>query len=418
MNNQIFISICIDKRRIKTNSLYPIKLRVFTSNPRIQKLYPLGIDVSENEFNSTWLTSKPRIEYKELRNKLLLFENRAIEIANSLEHFTFEQFEKALLRNNHKNDVYNYYDTIIATLQNNKQINTALNYKLSKQSIKQFIENTNYIKPKPVLLFNEITPEFLNRYERYMTENLNRSLTTVSMYLRALRTLFNYAIQENEIKPEIYPFGNKKYVVPSAKKVKKALTIEQLKVLFTGIPLTPEQNKAKAIWFFSYICNGMNMKDIAYLRYKDLKGDTFEFYRAKVRNTNKANLKPVIVYLNDFSKNVIKEYGNKNKSPESLIFDIVSLNDSPEKQNRVLKNFIRYVNQHFLRYAKSLGINENVSTYWARHSFATVAILKGASMEYVSEALNHSNLKTTVGYFSGFPTETKKILTEKLLDFN
>jgi site-specific recombinase XerD len=53
-----------------------------------------------------------------------------------------------------------------------------------------------------------------------------------------------------------------------------------------------------------------------------------------------------------------------------------------------VKNFTRFVNQHLKKLAKSLGITEDISTYFARHSFATIAIRSGASMEFVSETLS------------------------------
>jgi integrase/recombinase XerD len=84
---------------------------------------------------------------------------------------------------------------------------------------------------------------------------------------------------------------------------------------------------------------------------------------------------------------------------------------------RQLSNFIRLVNQHFKNFALSLGIDENVSTYWARHSFATNAIRSGASMEFVSEALSHSSLNTTKNYFAGFESEAKKEFSKKMMEF-
>ena len=81
------------------------------------------------------------------------------------------------------------------------------------------------------------------------------------------------------------------------------------------------------------------------------------------------------------------------------------------------QNFTRFINQHFKKYALSLGITEDISTYWARHSFATRAIRIGLSMEFVSEALNHSDLKTTKNYFSGFTDEVNKINSDKLMNF-
>src|SRR5690606_6978241 len=98
------------------------------------------------------------------------------------------------------------------------------------------------------LTFFEITPDWLNGFERYMIEHKNRSHTTVSIYLRVLRAIFNTAIAENEIPQEIYPFGKRKYRIPAAKAVKKSLTHAQLAQLFKAVPMTPEQEKAKAFW--------------------------------------------------------------------------------------------------------------------------------------------------------------------------
>ena len=67
--------------------------------------------------------------------------------------------------------------------------------------------------------------------------------------------------------------------------------------------------------------------------------------------------------------------------------------------------------------AKDNKLPEDISSYWARHSFATNSLRKGASMEFISEALNHSDLSVTKNYFAGFEDEAKKDFANKLLDF-
>jgi site-specific recombinase XerD len=249
-----------------------------------------------------------------------------------------------------------------------------------------------------------------------MTGEREVSLTTISIYLRALRAVFNTAIAEKTIPAEIYPFGKRKYAIPSPKGVKKALSKEQLKTLFETIPTTPEQAKAKAFWFFSYSCNGMNFKDMANLKYKDIDGGTLIFQRAKTIRTNTSQA-PVKVYLTDFALQVIQKYGNPKREPGNHVFPIYEGAATAGERHTKLQNFIRYVNQHFLKLAHNAGIKEKVSTYWARHSFATNAIRSGASMEFVSEALSHSNLNTTRNYFAGFSDDSKKEFAEKLMNF-
>ena len=67
--------------------------------------------------------------------------------------------------------------------------------------------------------------------------------------------------------------------------------------------------------------------------------------------------------------------------------------------------------------AQQLNITNEVTTYAARHSFATILQRSGASTEFISEALGHSNVKTTQNYLAGFEDETKKETTKALTAF-
>lgn len=418
MKAEYIISIYLDTRRKKKSGKFPVKLRVFETSTRKQKLYNTSFEFTEPEFDSIWKTSKTRTEYKDTKKELMDIESNAGDIAKSLKPFTFEAFEKKLLRTKgENNNVIYHYNQVIATLKKNGQIGTAGNYSLSLSSIKAYIEKKTGVSPEKIS-FYEITPDFLKGYEIHMVKDKKRSHTTVSMYLRALRTVFNTAIRDKEIEQEIYPFGKYKYQVPAVKRVKKAVSNDQLKTIYDTKPNSPDQEKAKAFWFFTYSCNGMNMKDIANLKYKDMQGDEIKFLRAKTINTSKENLKHVTVYLNDYTKEVIEKYGNKKKDGETFIFPIIDPKATNEIQHKQVKNFITFVNQHFKKYLKSLGINESVTTIWARHSFTTNAIRNGASMEYISEALSHSNLSTTIGYFAGFEDEKKKEISNKLMNFS
>jgi site-specific recombinase XerD len=414
------ISLFLDTRRKKANGLFPLKLRVFDSSTRKTKLYSTKFEFeTEKHFNSVWKTEKPRKIYEDLRLELLAVENQANNAAKTLTVFTFEGFEQAMkfLTKGRKN-VFSYYQQAIELYRQNGQIGTATNYEQSLKSLKRFCQ-------KESLLFTEITPQWLRNYEQFMTTKgktvqpgskpKGLSITTIGIYLRPLRAIFNTAIQDKLITADLYPFGHRKYTIPAPKATKKALTKDQLKTLFETTPQTPDQEKAKAFWFFSYSCNGLNVADIARLQYKNISNDLLSFRRFKTKNTKREQA-PIHVFLTDFAKQVIEQYGIKPASPESLIFEIIDNNATPEKQHRQVLNFVKYMNQHFKKFADNLNI-PNVSTYTARHTFATNSIRQGATMEFVSEALGHSSLKTTKGYFAGFESETRKQFAEKLMQF-
>ncbi|WP_103864368.1 site-specific integrase [Aquimarina sp. I32.4] len=416
MNQDYSISIYLDKRRTKSNGKFPVRLRVFVSNPRKQKLYPTKFDFTKKEFESIWETNKPRKEYKDIRLKLQAIENKANEIADKIIPFAFTQFEKKLFRK--KGDgikVPYHYKERIADYKKQNRISTADSYNCSEKALKKFVEEGNKNYSNLTLL--DINKNWLLDFEHFMT-NSGRSITTVGIYLRPLRAIFNKAIEEGEIEKEFYPFGKRKYQIPTSKKVKKALSKEQMKKLFLAVSQNEEQEKAKDFWFFSYNCNGMNIKDIAQLKYKNITNNKIVFYRAKTLFTSKTDLKPITVYLNDYSNKIINRYSNPEKLPEKYIFPILKGDETPEQQQVKIKNFTRYINQHLKKLCKANDLPEEISTYWARHSFATLSVQKGVSLEFMQESLGHKNMATTQAYFAGFDDETKKEFAEGLMDFD
>jgi len=418
MKQEYSISIYLDTRREKASGKYPVKLRVFTSTPRKQKLYPTKFEFTKKEFKSIWLTDKPRSEYKAERKKIKALEVKADKVAENLTPFTFEAFERKLYRKPSDGvRVMFQYDQAIQELVKHNQVGTASTYELSQKSIIDFVTNKSNHKYSS-LNFYDITVAWLKDYETYMTETKGRSLTTVSMYVRVLRAMFNRAIEEKEIDQEHYPFGKRRYQVPATQNVKKALTREQLRKLFLTESSTPEQQKAKDFWFFSYACNGMNIKDIALLTFKDIKDGKVEFYRAKTLNTSKQKLKPITAYLNEFTLGIIAKYGSANKEPTNRVFAIIKEGSTPQHQQVQIKNFTRFINQNLKKLAKANGLPEEISTYWARHSFATNAVRKGASMEFIQESLGHGNIGTTQNYFAGFDSEARKEFSKGIMDFD
>ena len=410
MHSEIHISIYLDTRRLKKNGKFPVKLRVFIPYPREQKFYSLSFEYTEAEFKEVWETKKPKKEYREDHIKLQATLSKANTIANALDVFTTSEFENLFFstKNINKKEISFYYNQYINRLKENNQISTASNYELSLKSLQAFYG-------KEEIPFQVITPIWLERYEKNMIEVKNLSQTTVGIYLRPLRAIFNTAIEEKSIKQDSYPFGKKKYVIPAPKAVKKALNKNTLSILYNSTPANVEQETAKDFWFFSYSCNGMNIKDIANLRVSNINGDSLTFKRAKTSRSNKSQLIQSIP-LHDHALKVIAKYGNMSGKPDDYVFGIINKSQSAEVQHDKIKNFIRYVNQHIVKLAHANGIEEKLSTYWARHSFATNAIIAGASMEFVSEALQHSNLSTTRGYFAGFENEKKKEISTKLMD--
>ncbi len=409
------ITIYLDQRIKRNSGIYIVKLRVLSPTLGVTKMYSTNYKLTPSEFEHA-RSKKPKGKFIELSIELNKLLSRACEVAESIIPFSFDKFEKEMFSEpRNKANVFDALEIAIADNKSHGHVGNADNYQNSLSSIKKFVL-THKKKNADILLFTEITSDWLQIYEEFMINN-GKSVTTVSMYLRALRAIFNTAITNGDISNKIYPFGKEKtkYKIAKVRKVKKSLKKEELKKLFEAEG-SPEQIRAKDFFFFSYNCSGMNFKDIANLTYSQIDGNRLKFFRKKTENTSSEQTE-ISVYLTPFAHEVINKYGNQNKAANSFIFNIINMDMTAEQKQVAVKNFTRSVNQGLKKLAKKVNIDENISTYYARHSFSTNAIKSGASMELVSEQLGHADLKTTQNYFSGFEDESIEDLTKKLMAF-
>jgi integrase len=103
---------------------------------------------------------------------------------------------------------------------------------------------------------------------------------------------------------------------------------------------------------------------------------------------------------------IMARWGNKNKA-SSYIFPYLNDANTDAKKNNIIAAIIKRINKHTKRISATLGL-PNITTYTARHTFATVLKRSGANIAYISEALGHSDLKTTENYLASFETEERK----------
>ena len=416
MENLASISIYLDSRRAKANGSYPVKLRVFTTQPRKQMLYSIPFEYSKEDFKKVWSNKRINKDLKNDNIRIDAIRQKAVDVAKDIQPFSFERFEKLLFRKKGEGASVKYhYDEYITSLKNNTRIGTAETYFYSLKAITKYLNTINQNIDK--LMFYDINIKWLKLFENHLLTS-NLSITTVGIYLRPLRAMFNKAIEEGEIDKELYPFGKRGYQIPNTKKVKKALSLEQLKILYQAKPENKEQEKAKDFWFLSYNCNGMNLKDLALLKYSNLSNDSLTFYRAKTYFTSKHNLKEIQVYFNDFIIKILDKYGNKDKTSTNYVFDIIKPDYSEVEIKRRVSNFNRFINQHIKKLAQNNGINEDISFYWARHSFATNSVRQGASLEFMQESLGHNSKTTTENYFAGFGSDVKREFAKTLMNFD
>jgi integrase len=253
--------------------------------------------------------------------------------------------------------------------------------------------------------FGSVTPKWLMTYEKDMIK-AGKSITTVGMYCRALRTIFNLAINKKKVNPGQYPFGKGKYVIPTSKGRKLALTEDQKNKVLAYPTLDPIVRKAVDLWIFSYFCYGMNFADIARLKFSDIKDNNIFFDRTKTINTGREH-SLIEIPLRKEVIEIIKKWGSASQS--SYIFPVLRDGLTPEQINNRVHDFIADTNAGLKTACADKNLQlPRITTYWARHTFATIAYKKGAGIEFIQKALGHADVKTTQVYINSFDMETKR----------
>lgn len=405
------ISLYFDTRRAKKNGKYPLKLRVFCLEPKIQKLYATVFEFTKEEYSNIFESTKPRNENKTIKLKAQALENKAESIAESIVPFDFELFEKKLFsKNQTKLSVLDYFDEVINNKKALDSISTSEKYSSAKTSFINYRKENNI---KGSFLFKHITVDFLKGYENFYIKK-GFSKATIGIYVRNLRAVYRLAIKDGAVNIDCYPFGVDKYKIPTSNKVNKALTEEQIKKLWQTTPKDENEAKAKCFWFFSYFCYGMNIKDICNLKHSDLHGSYFTYVRAKTKNTIRDEVSKR-VHITKNIQDIIEKYKDDSST---FLFGLINEKDSAIQKHNKIKAFTKFINKYFRRVVEASGeeiqFANEIGTYHARHSFATISIRKGNSLEFISEILHDGNLQTTQQYLNSFPKESYSKLSEAL----
>ena len=320
------------------------------------------------------------------------------------EGFSWYGLNKRLKRKT-QNSIKSEYCSKIDLLEEEGRPGTASAYRCALNSIRSFTSRD--------LKLSDITPEWLGRYERHMI-TAGRSMTTVGMYLRSLRAIMNEG--KAFITRAQYPFGKGKYEIKTGSGRKMALTLLQIGEVINFPLLTDTEKRCRDLWFFSYLCNGINMSDLLRLKYKNISGGEIHFYRQKTKRTTK-DQKEIAATLLPQMKEIIEKWSTKDKKPDNYIFPFLKYGLTPKIEKMIIQNVIRLINKKMAAISKGLHYEELISTYTARHSYATVLKRSGANIAFISESLGHSDLKTTENYLASFEQEERAKNASKLVQF-
>ena len=403
-NNGITIASILDTRRVQNNGKYPVKIRI-TYN-RVRKYYSTGKDSTKKEWES--LPNSKSKHSQLIKNDIQFSFDKIKSIVLDLERkdkFTLDNFNQRLSRGN-SDTINTAFHVKIEALRENEQIGSQFFYRDALRSFEKFAGEN--------IKFSDITVDWLQKYEQYFI-GLGRSYTTLGMYCRGLRHIMNQAKKDGIIKESQYPFGVGKYNIPKGSSRKMALTMNQIKDFVSYSDGSDATEKYRDLWFFSYLCNGINFGDMLRLKYSNIVNGEIYFVRSKTSRTSNTK-KEVCVIVTPEMENIINKWGNKDKSHEKNIFPYLTGKESALEGKKKIQYFISACNKRLKMISEAIGV-QGISTYTARHSYATVLKRSGANIAYISESLGHSDLKTTENYLASFERDEREKNAKLLTDF-
>lgn len=392
------INVVCYKYKKLANGDSPLMLRI--SKDRKTKYKSLGISVNPKHWDfdkSRPKTNCPNRDYilKIIIDKEAEFQKKILELKANEKEYTastlIETKKKVQIKS-----VSEFYEELINDLVQANKIGNSRVYKDSLRSLDMFTNG------KLDIPFSHIDINFLKDYEKWLRQREVKD-TTLNLYFRTLRSTYNKAMDAKHVKKASYPFDEFKVSKFSIKTEKRAISKDNIKLIM-NLDLTNESKYiqfSQNLFIFSYLCGGINFTDIANLKPSNIVEGRLVYLRQKT--SKKINL-----LLSDEANNIINKYNIDNKSNE-YIFPILNqeFHKTEEQKYNRRKKVLLKVNKSLKQIATIANLDADLTTYVARHSYATVLKNSGVNIALIGETLGHSDLKTTQIYLDSF--ENKQI---------
>ena len=385
------VKLMLNKSRILNNGSYPLVFQVIHN--RRKKLLYTGYRMKEEVFDesegkimngvgSTFTATEVVKMNRELRKMRNQIDTRIRHLERTGEEFTVEDILVQNAFGTGKSQFYllRYINAQIERKQELKKVGMAAAYKSTRSSLAKFIG-------RPDVRMSEVDLAFVRRYEDFLYSN-GASGNTVSYYLRNLRSLYNQAVTDGYHPRGEYPFA--KAQTRPAKTVKRALSRTDMQNLADlNLENEPELEFTRDLYLFSFYAQGMAFVDIVLLKKTDICNGVLTYSRHKSKQLIRIVVTPQM-------QGVIDKYNTENE----YLFPIISGEYASGYQKYRLA--LGRINRHLKKIAVVADIKVPLTTYTARHTWATLARDYGAPISVISAGLGHTSEEMTRVYLKDF----------------
>jgi len=382
------VNVLCYKSKTLSNGEHPLMICISKESKR--KYLSLGVSILPQHWDFEKNKPKRNCPNKDLIQRLInekinLYTEHILELKTLNKEFTIANLIDKVNGVSSKCTVNQFFDIHIEQLKKEGRLKYASTFKELKNSLINFNFHLD-------ILFSDIDVIWLKNYEVWL-KSKGLVYNSIGVRFRTLRAIYNKAIEDNIVKQEYYPFRAYKVSKLHEDTVKRAITKSDIERVVNYKALKGYTQLSIDLFYFSYLCAGINFTDIAYLTKDNLIDDRLVYSRRKTK-------KLIKIPIQDKALNIIERYYTTNNY---YLFPILSTfhKTDIQRMNRINK-VLRKVNKELKAIGEELNIPINLTTYCARHSFATVLKRSGVSTSIISESLGHSNEKVTQIYLDSF----------------
>ena len=400
------IKVLLNKNWQHKSGTYPIVLQVL--HKRKKKILYTGCSIMEPDFDvkkqKVFLSKQSAISWREVQKINHVINIKRKELCAKIDSYEAQGIEYTVndlsVGASKQNQIWflKYMEEQITVKRDAGLDGIAEAYKSTRNSFRHFL------KDKDVRV-SEITPKLIRMYADFLI-GAGNSENTVAYYMRNLKTIYNRIVTDGFTPTCTSPFKVTKTTI--SKTPKRAITREVL-LSVARLKFIPKSERhlelARDIFMFSFYCQGTAFVDIIRLEKSNIVAGRITFSRQKSKQPIRIAVIPQI-----------EELMNKYKNDTDYVFPILDIENSRSLYTQY-KLALQRINYGLKIIGKRIGIDYPLTTYMARHTWATLVKELGAPVSVISEGLGHSSEDMTRIYLKEFDTSVLDEINEKVANY-
>lgn len=390
--------IVIDTRRSKKDGTFPVVIEV-RNKDKIRIATPYST-APENWKNGEFTRSESNHQRKNiiLRDMLNRVERFILQLEDEDCELTDSELRRKLAEiisgeeRKKEKTFLDYLDEFIALKEKKGTIEV---YRMTRTKIEAF---------DPSCTFKSMDKKWLMRFEEWL-KNCGMKTNAVAIHLRNIRAVFNYAIDEEYT--TLYPF--RRFTIKKEETRKRNLTVEQLRTL-RDYPCEEYQKKYRDIFLLMFYLIGINAADLFLARKKDVVNGRLEYKRAKTGKLYSILIQPE-------AQAIIDRYAGTGEYLLNVMDDYANYKDFLHRMNLGLRQIGEMKRSGRGGKKERQPLFPDISSYWSRHTWATLAAQLDTPKDVISEALGHEYGSSTTSIYINFNREKVDQANRKVIDF-